>query len=47
VNGHSEEKLVAPKRANLVIRFLVAAVALFVDWAVYGLFVLPALKRVF
>jgi hypothetical protein len=43
----SEEKIVAPKRANLVIRSLVAAVALFVEWAVYGLFVLPALKRVF
>jgi hypothetical protein len=41
----SEEKLLAPKRANLMIRFLVAALALFVEWAVYGLFILPALKR--
>jgi hypothetical protein len=41
----SEEKLVRPRRANLVVRFLVAAVALFVEWAVYGLFVLPTLKR--
>ncbi len=42
----SEEKLGA-KRANVVVRFLVAAPALFVEWAVYGLFILPALKRVF
>ena len=41
----SEEKLVAPKRGNLLIRFLAAAVALFLEWAIYGLFVLPALKR--
>lgn len=43
----SEEKLVAPKRGNLPGRFLAAAVALFLQWALYGLFVLPALKRVF
>ena len=43
----SEEKLVAAKRGNLLIRFLAAAIALFLEWAIYGLFVLPALKRVF
>lgn len=43
----SEEKLVTPKRGNLLIRFLAAAVALFLEWAIYGLFVLPALKRAF
>ena len=42
----SEEKLGA-KRANVIVRFLVAAPLLFLEWAVYGLFVLPALKRVF
>jgi hypothetical protein len=42
----SEEKL-GVQRANVIVRFLVAAPALFVEWAVYGLFVLPALKRVF
>ena len=42
----SEEKLGA-KKSNVVIRFLVAAPVLFVEWAIYGLFVLPALKRVF
>ena len=42
----SEEKLGA-KKSNVIIRFLVAAPVLFVEWAVYGLFVLPALKRVF
>jgi Zn-dependent protease with chaperone function len=42
-----EEKLAAPKRGNLLTRFLAAAVALFLEWAIYGLFVLPALKRVF
>jgi len=43
----SEEKLGKPKRGNLLIRFLSAAVALFLEWAIYGLFVLPALKRAF
>ena len=42
----SEEKLGA-KKANVIVRFLVAAPVLFVEWAVYGLFVLPALKRAF
>ncbi len=42
----SEEKL-RVKRANVVVRFLVAAPVLFVEWAVYGLFILPALKRIF
>lgn len=42
----SEEKLGA-KKSNVIIRFLIAAPVLFVEWAVYGLFVLPALKRVF
>ncbi len=42
----SEERLAA-KKANVVVRFLVAAPALFVEWAAYGLFILPALKRVF
>jgi hypothetical protein len=42
----SEEKLGA-KKSNVVIRFLVAAPVLFVEWAIYGLLVLPALKRVF
>lgn len=43
----SEEHIERPKRANLVLRFLIAAAALFAQWAVYGLFVLPTLKRVF
>jgi hypothetical protein len=43
----SEEKIGGKKRANVVVRFLVAAPALFVEWAVYGLFILPALKRIF
>lgn len=42
----SEEKLGA-KKSNVIIRFLVAAPVLFVEWAVYGLYVLPALKKVF
>ena len=37
---------VLDRQGNLLIRVLVAAVALFLEWAVYGLFVLPALKRV-
>ncbi len=37
---------VLDRRGNLLIRFLAAAVALFLEWAVYGLFVLPTLKRV-
>ena len=43
----SEEKLTTTRRLNLLVRFLIAAFALFVEWAVYGLFVLPALKRSF
>jgi hypothetical protein len=44
----SEEKIRGPRRGNLLmIRSLAAAVALFVEWAGYGLLVLPALKRVF
>lgn len=42
----SEPKFVSPKRSNVVVRFLAAALALFVQWAVYGLFILPALKRI-
>ena len=42
----SEEKL-GPKKASVVVRFLVAAPVLFIEWAAYGLFALPALKRVF
>ena len=42
----SEEKLGA-KKSHVIIRFLVAAPVLFVEWAIYGLFVLPVLKRVF
>jgi hypothetical protein len=42
----SEEKL-WPKKANVTVRFLVAAPALFIEWAAYGLFILPALKRIF
>jgi hypothetical protein len=42
----SEEKLGA-KKSGVVVRFLVAAPAFFVEWAAYGLFILPALKRVF
>lgn len=42
----SEEQL-GPKRAGLVARFLVAAVALFGEWALYGLFILPRLKQLF
>jgi hypothetical protein len=42
----SEEKF-GPKKANVIVRFLVAAPVLFVEWAAYGLFILPALKRVF
>ena len=42
----SEEKIGA-KRANVIVRFLVAAPLLFLEWAIYGLFVLPALKRLF
>jgi hypothetical protein len=42
----SEEKLGA-RKSSIVIRFLVAAPALFIEWAAYGLFILPALKRVF
>jgi len=41
----SEQKLGSDRRGNLVVRFVVAAVALFVEWAIYGLLVLPALKR--
>jgi hypothetical protein len=41
----SEEKLGA-KKANVVVRFLVAAPVLFVEWAAYGLFILPTLKRI-
>jgi hypothetical protein len=41
----SEEKIGTTRRLNLLARFLLAAVALFVEWAVYGLIVLPALKR--
>ncbi len=41
----SEEKLTTTRRQSLLVRFLIAAVALFAEWAVYGLFVLPALKR--
>jgi hypothetical protein len=40
----SEEKLGIPKRGNFLTRFLAAAVALFLQWAVFGLLVLPALK---
>jgi hypothetical protein len=43
----SEEKIRTTRRLNLLVKFLIAAVALFVEWAVYGLFVLPALKRAF
>jgi len=43
----SEEKIRTTKRLNLLVRFLIAAVALFVEWAVYWLFVLPRMKRVF
>jgi hypothetical protein len=43
----SEEKIGSARRLNLVARFLIAGLALFVEWAVYGLFVLPGLKRVF
>jgi len=41
------EERFGPRRANLGIRFLVAGVALFVEWALYGLFILPMLKRMF
>lgn len=40
------EERFGPRRSNLGLRFLVAAMALFVEWAVYGLFLLPMLKRV-
>ena len=43
----SEEKIRTTRRLNLLVRFLLAAVALFVEWAVYGLIVLPTLKRAF
>jgi hypothetical protein len=43
----SEEKLTRAKRGNVVVRFLAAALALFLEWAAYGLFVLPTLKRLF
>jgi hypothetical protein len=43
----SEEKIRTAKRLSLLVRSLIAAVALFVEWAVYGLFVMPALKRAF
>jgi hypothetical protein len=43
----SEKKLASAKRSNLAIRVLAAAAGLFLEWAAYGLFVLPALKRVF
>ncbi len=43
----SEEKIRITGRLNLLVRFLLAAVALFVEWAVYGLIVLPTLKRAF
>lgn len=42
----SEEKL-GEKNGNIAVRSLVAALALFIEWAAYGLFILPALKRVF
>jgi hypothetical protein len=41
----SEKKILNPKRSNLFLRFLAAAVALSLQWAVYGLFVLPEMKR--
>ena len=40
----SEEKIDAEPRAGVCGRFLVAALALFVQWAFYGLVILPALK---
>ena len=43
----SEEKIRTTRRLNLLVRFLLATVALFVEWAVYGLMVLPTLKRAF
>ena len=43
----SEETITTTRRLNFLVRFLIAAVALFVEWEVYGLFVLPALKRAF
>ncbi len=43
----SEEKIRTTRRLNLLVRFLLATVALFVEWAVYGLIVLPTLKRAF
>lgn len=43
----SERKLEPARRGNPLVRFLAAAAALFVQWALYGLFVLPGLKRVF
>ena len=42
----SEGRLRTRKRATITVRFLIAAVALFAEWAFYGLIVLPALKRV-
>jgi hypothetical protein len=42
----SQEKL-AEKKSNVAVRFLTAALVLFVEWAVYGLVVLPTLKRLF
>ncbi len=41
----NEEKL-GPRKSNGIIRFLAAVSLLFTEWAVYGLFILPALKRI-
>ncbi len=43
----NEEKLGAKPRANILVRSLVAAPVLFIEWAVYGLCLLPTLKRLF
>ena len=43
----SEEKLAYRRRSNLFVRLAVAPLALFLEWAVYGLLVLPTMKRVF
>jgi hypothetical protein len=42
-----EDKLPQERRSNIVVRSVVAAIALFLEWAIYGLFVLPTLKRIF
>lgn len=35
------------KKANVIKRYLFAFIAMFIQWAIYGLFVLPLLRKIF